>query len=104
MKKIGLLLAILCCILVTTAQEEARLLRFPTVHGNQVVFTYAGDLYVTSTEGGMARRIPSHPGYELFARFRHDGTQIALTRKYDGNTEVFVIPPTGGEPKRKRDV
>src|SRR5690606_32041462 len=86
--------------LVAHAQEEARLLRFPAVHGNQVAFTYAGDLYVASTEGGMARRITSHPGYELFARFSHDGKHIAFTGQYDGNTEVFVIPATGGEPKR----
>ncbi len=100
MKKIGSLLAALCCILVTTAQEEARLLRFPAVYGNQVVFTYAGDLYVASTGGGMARRLTSHPGYELFARFSHNGKHIAFTGQYDGNTEVFIIPATGGEPKR----
>ncbi|MGV3761238.1 S41 family peptidase [Parapedobacter sp.] len=100
MKKTCLLLALLCSILVTAAQEEVRLLRFPAVHGSQVVFTYAGDLYTASTQGGMARRITSHPGYELFARFSHDGKHIAFTGQYDGNTEVFVIPATGGEPKR----
>lgn len=100
MKKISSFVAVLCSILITNAQEEARLLRFPAVYGNQVVFTYAGDLYVASTEGGMARRITSHPGYELFARFSHDGKHIAFTGQYDGNTEVFVIPATGGEPKR----
>ncbi|UYQ90949.1 S41 family peptidase [Chitinophaga horti] len=82
------------------AQQDARLLRFPTVHGNQVAFTYAGDLYVVPTAGGVARRITSHPGYEMFARFSHDGKSIAFTGQYDGNTEVFVIPATGGEPKR----
>lgn len=100
MKKISSLIIVLCSMLVAHAQEEARLLRFPAVHGNQVAFTYAGDLYVASTEGGMARRITSHPGYELFARFSHDGKHIAFTGQYDGNTEVFVIPATGGEPKR----
>lgn len=100
MKKISSLIILLCSILVTRAQEEARLLRFPAVHGNQVAFTYAGDLYIASTNGGMARRITSHPGYELFARFSHDGKHIAFTGQYDGNTEVFVIPATGGEPKR----
>ena len=100
MKKTGLLIITLFSILTTVAQEEARLLRFPAVHGNQVVFTYAGDLYIASTNGGMARRITSHPGYELFARFSRDGKHIAFTGQYDGNTEVFVIPAIGGEPKR----
>ncbi|MCK7555937.1 hypothetical protein MKQ70_13270 [Chitinophaga sedimenti] len=97
---------ILTCVLLfggtlsLKAQQEARLLRFPTVHGNQVAFTYAGDLYVVASTGGVARRITSHPGYEMFARFSHDGKSIAFTGQYDGNTEVFVIPATGGEPKR----
>lgn len=98
--KILVSIGILCCFLTATAQEEARLLRFPAVHGNKVAFTYAGDLYVVSTSGGIARRITSHPGYELFARFSHDGNYIAFTGQYDGNTEVFVIPSTGGTPRR----
>lgn len=80
--------------------QEARLLRFPSVNGNQVVFSYAGDLYTVARSGGTARKITSHPGYETFPRFSHDGKQIAFTGQYDGNTEVFVIPATGGEPKR----
>jgi len=82
------------------AQQEARLLRFPTIHNDQVVFTYAGDLYTVSADGGTARRLTSHPGHEMFARFSHDGKHIAFTGQYDGNTEVFVIPSTGGVPKR----
>ena len=33
------------------AGDEARLLRFPAIHGNQVVFTYAGDLYTVPADG-----------------------------------------------------
>lgn len=80
--------------------QEARLLRFPAVHGNQVVFSYAGDLYTVLKTGGTARKITSHPGYETFPKFSHDGSQIAFTAQYDGNTEVFTIPAAGGEPKR----
>lgn len=80
--------------------QETRLLRFPTMHGSQVVFSYAGDLYTVGKEGGTARKITSHPGYETFPKFSHDGKQIAFTGQYDGNTEVFIMPATGGEPKR----
>src|SRR5690606_8567736 len=80
--------------------QEARLLRFPSVNGNQVVFSYAGDLYIVARNGGTARKITSHPGYETFPRFSHDGKQIAFTGQYDGNTEVFVVPATGGAPRR----
>lgn len=33
--------------------EEARLLRFPAIHGEQLVFSYSGDLYTVGTEGGL---------------------------------------------------
>jgi tricorn protease len=82
------------------AQDEARLLRFPAIHGNQVVFSYAGDLYTVDAGGGLARKLTSHIGYEMFARFSPDGKHIAFTGQYDGNTEVFVIPSGGGIPRR----
>ena len=79
---------------------EARLLRFPHINGNQIVFSYAGDLYTVQTDGGTARKLTSHIGYEMFPRISPDGKYIAFTGQYDGNTEVFVMPSTGGEPKR----
>ena len=82
------------------AAEEARLLRFPSTNGNEIVFSYAGDLYKVPAVGGEAKRLTSHVGYEMFARFSPDGKTIAFTGQYDGNTEVFTIPSTGGEPLR----
>lgn len=79
---------------------EMRLMRFPHINGEQVVFSYAGDLYTTTLDGGTARKLTSHIGYEMFPRISPDGKYIAFTGQYDGNTEVFVIPSTGGEPRR----
>jgi tricorn protease len=81
-------------------QQETRLLRFPAVHGNQIVFSYAGDLYTVSSTGGTARKLTSDAGYEMFARFSPDGKQIAFTAQYDGNTEVYLMPSEGGVPRR----
>jgi len=83
-----------------SGQDEARLLRFPTIHGNQVVFTYAGDLYTVSAAGGTARKLTNHEGFESFARFSPDGKWLAFTGQYDGNTEVYVMPSEGGIPRR----
>lgn len=82
------------------AQEETRLLRFPAIHQDQIVFTYAGDLYTVASTGGTARRLTSHAGIEMFARFSPDGKRIAFTGQYDGNTEVYLIPAEGGIPER----
>src|SRR6266852_826882 len=81
-------------------KDEARLLRFPAIHGNQIVFTYAGDLYTVASTGGVARKLTSHDGFEMFARFSPDGKWIAFTGQYDGNTEVYLIPRQGGVPRR----
>lgn len=85
---------------ILAAQQEARLLRFPTIHGNAIVFSYAGDLYTVPATGGVARKITSDVGYEMFARFSPDGKWIAFTGQYDGNTEVYLMPAEGGVPKR----
>lgn len=82
------------------AADEARLLRFPATNGSEIVFTYAGDLYKVAVTGGEAMRLTSHVGYEMFPRFSPDGKTIAFTGQYDGNTEVYTIPSSGGEPLR----
>ena len=75
-------------------------MRFPDIYKDQIVFSYGGDLWLTTTSGGVARRITSHPGLELFPKFSPDGKWIAFTGQYDGNTEVYLIPAEGGVPKR----
>ena len=101
MKKLLLSIFVLFFLGFTYAQDEARLLRFPAVHGDQVVFTYAGDLYTVTKSGGIARKLTNYDeGYEMFARFSPDGENIAFTGQYDGNTEVFLIPSEGGVPER----
>jgi tricorn protease len=80
--------------------EEARLLRFPAIYGEQIVFTYAGDLYNVPSAGGVARKLTSDAGFEMFARFSPDGKWLAFTGQYDGNTEVYLMPAAGGVPKR----
>jgi len=95
-----ILFSLLFFSIVSYSQDEARLLRFPSIHGNQVVFSYAGDLYTVTSSGGTARKLTNDEGYEMFARFSPDGKWIAFTGQYDGNTEVYVIPSEGGVPKR----
>ena len=82
------------------ARAETRLLRFPDLSGESVVFCYGGDLWKASTEGGTAVRLTAHPGQELFPKFSPDGKWIAFTGQYDGDEQVYVMPSTGGVPKQ----
>ncbi len=102
MKKLLILSVLLCLGLMSSAQQEAKMLRFPTIHGNDVVFTHSGDLYKVDIKGGVAHKITNDvDGYEMFARFSPDGKHLAFTGQYDGNTEVYVMPyPECGTPTR----
>ncbi|MFZ4546398.1 MAG: S41 family peptidase [Bacteroidales bacterium] len=98
--KLSLLSILLCLPGILFAQDEARLLRFPSISGNNVVFSYAGDLYTVPVSGGMARKLTNDVGYEMFSHFSPDGKTVAFTAQYDGNTEVYTIPALGGVPAR----
>ncbi len=80
--------------------DETRLLRFPDIHEDRVVFVYAGDLYVASTDGGTAVRLTSHEGLEMFPKFSPDGSEVAYSAEYNGTRQVYVIPSAGGTPRQ----
>lgn len=79
---------------------EPRLLRFPSVHGNTVIFSYGGDLWVTTLQGGAARRLTSGLGSENRPFISPDGTTVAFSGQYEGPLNIYTIPLDGGEPKR----
>ena len=90
----------LSVVLCLSSKAQTKLLRFPDVYDDHIVFTYASDLWTVSTKGGMAIRLTAHPGMEVFAKFSPDGKYIAFTGQYDGDEQVYVIPSTGGMPKQ----
>src|SRR5205085_2985488 len=66
---------ILACLAATPAKAPAqaaaadqvpdgptKLLRFADISKDKVVFAYAGDLWISSRDGGAARRLTSHVG------------------------------------------
>jgi len=85
---------------VSSASAQTKLLRFPDIHGDQIVFTYGGDLWTASASGGTAIRLTAHPGVEVFGKFSPDGKWIAFTGQYDGDEQVYVIPVGGGVPRQ----
>src|ERR1051326_9079437 len=87
-------------LLAGALRADTKLLRFPDIHGDKIVFTYAGDLWTAASSGGTATRLTAHPGLELFAKFSPDGKWIAFTGQYDGDEKVYVMPAGGGEPRQ----
>ncbi|HKP84521.1 MAG TPA: protease, partial [Blastocatellia bacterium] len=101
--KRALLIVMLFCAVATsaTAQTDAPpLLQKPAVSQTQVVFVYAGDLWTVGRDGGSAKRLTTGVGVETSPTFSPDGGMIAFTGEYDGNVDAYVVPASGGVPKR----
>jgi tricorn protease len=80
--------------------ESTRMLRTPTISATHVAFAYANNIWVAERAGGTARRLTSFQGLTTNPKFSPDGRTIAFSAEYAGNTDVYVVPVDGGEPKR----
>ncbi len=89
---------LLVLLFAVVASAGTKLLRFPDIYGDHVIFVYGGDLWKASDEGGTAVRLTAHPGLELFPKISPDGRWIAFTGQYDGDEQVYVMPSSGGVP------
>lgn len=81
-------------------QPASAFLRRPDIHGDQVVFTAEGDLWLASVKEKTARRLTTHAGLESSAHFSPDGKLLAFTGQYDGSVDIYVMPAEGGSPRR----
>ncbi|WP_109994139.1 S41 family peptidase [Salinisphaera sp. LB1] len=81
-------------------QSAPPLMRYPTVHGDTVVFEAGGNLWKTTTHGGMATQLTDDPGFDEDAHFSPNGKWVAFTGWYQGNTDVYIVPAAGGRVRR----
>ncbi|MEK7407798.1 MAG: PDZ domain-containing protein [Acidobacteriota bacterium] len=102
MRSLPAMLVLLCGAAAASlsAAGQPVLFRQPALSQTQIVFHYAGDLWIVGREGGEARRLTSAPGQEVEPHFSPDGQRIAFTGEYDGNIDVFLVPAGGGVPRR----
>lgn len=100
MKKLSLLFLLLTAIL--KAQTGVYFTSYPSLSpdGSNIVFTFDGDLWTVSSNGGQAARLTAMQGDETNALFSPDGKWIAFTGREDGNSNVYVMPAVGGEIKQ----
>ena len=97
---------VLCGVLLSMAiavgAEPTRgYYRFPSIHGDSIVFSAEGDLWIVTTAGGVARRLTSHPAEESHAAISPDGKTVAFTARYEGPAELYTMPISGGLPVRQ---
>lgn len=83
-----------------TASAETLLLGDPAIHQDKIAFVYAGDLYTANRDGSDPHRLTTHTADETGPVFSPDGSRIAYTANYQGNTDVYSISVNGGQPTR----
>ena len=84
----------------SAGESKPLLAQHPSLSQTQIVFAFAGDLWLTGRDGGPAKRLTSGIGIENDPYFSPDGALVAFTGQYDGNTDVYVVPAEGGVPRR----
>lgn len=100
MKKLMLLAVFVGIAHAAAGIDDARLMRYPHINGDQIVFVYAGDLWSVHVEGGDAMKLTTHKGLELFPKISPDGQWIAFSAEYTGSRQVYVMPARGGTPRQ----
>ncbi len=61
-KQVVYSIALIFIVLKLNAQIDAGLFRYPDVSENQIVFSYANDLWLVPREGGEANKIRAPSG------------------------------------------
>ena len=69
-------------------------------NGQEIVFTYKGDIYKVPAGGGQATQLTTQSSYECNPVWSPDGSNIAFASDRKGNFDVFLMPATGGTPKQ----
>ena len=100
MRSVLVLLLALVVFAPAAGAAETRLLRFPDIHADRVAFVHGGNIYTASVDGGLAQRLTSHEGMELYPKFSPDGQWIAFSAEYSGTRQVWVMPAWGGTPRQ----
>ncbi|MBO5655532.1 MAG: PD40 domain-containing protein, partial [Rikenellaceae bacterium] len=100
MKRILLLMMVVA--VQTAAAMTPQWLRYPAIspNGQSVVFSYKGNLWVVSAEGGEARQLTTNTAYDYAPVWSPDSKEITFASNRFGGFDLFAIPVEGGEPKR----
>ncbi len=99
-KRVFIAAVFLMAITGLRAAEDSRMIRFPHINDDQIVFVYAGNIWTVPAEGGDGRQLTSHKGLELYPKLSPDGKWIAFSAEYSGSRQIYVMPSEGGTPRQ----
>ncbi len=87
------------CMMGLQAQVLAR---FPAIspEGDQLAFSYQGDIWISGVDGGDARRITVHEAYDSHPRWSKTGEQLAFQSNRYGGDDIFTYDVASGQIER----
>jgi tricorn protease len=97
---LAVLLAVAARPVSGAAAAPPLLIQSPTLSATEIAFVFGGDIWIVPRAGGAAHRLVTGYDLEYAPYFSPDGSEIAFSGTYDGQTNVYVVPAAGGEPKR----
>lgn len=68
--------------------------------GRRLAFSYQGDIWVASAEGGKAYPVTSNIEMDDNPIWSPDGNYIAFASNRTGNWDIFIVPADGGRTQR----
>ena len=100
--KLMTLAAILMVTASAFAQDSPLWLRKNSISpdGEQIAFTYKGNIYIVDTDGGLARQITTNPAYDTDPLWSPDGKTIVFASYRNKSKDIYKIPAEGGAPVR----
>src|SRR5947209_7338443 len=102
-RTVGIAVTAIVALTVGAASLSAapvRLARHPDYHAGKNTFSYLGDIWTANEDGSAVLRLTDNVAREVYPRFSPDGQWIAFASNRYGNYDVFVVPATGGAPRR----
>lgn len=102
MKKLFSLAFLVFFSVYTFSQEDPLWMRYPAISpdGSEIAFSYKGDIFKVSSSGGRASQLTSNPSHDSYPIWSPDGKHIAFASNREGSFDVYLMPSTGGSPKR----
>ncbi|MBX9781464.1 MAG: PDZ domain-containing protein [Chitinophagaceae bacterium] len=87
---------------ITAQTNDPKWMRYSAISpdGKTIVFTFKGDLYKVSSQGGSATPLTMHEAHDFMPVWSHDSKTIAFASDRYGNFDIFTISVNGGEAKR----
>ena len=102
-KYLKIVFAVLAIFFFPTLLNASPLwLRYPAISpdGENVVFSYKGDLFSVPVNGGQAIPLTVNDSYDFVPVFSPDGSKIAFSSDRYGDFDIFVMPSGGGDATR----